>query len=408
MYQKTMNRRQMLGLGAFIGGTAVARASFQMAADAPKRTPTPLSGEAIVRRQHFSRPIAITMWDFSWLERRWPGAGYEDWDQALDELKLRGYDAVRIDAYPHLVAADPERDWELLPCWNQQTWGSPALNRVRVQPSLNQFIAKCAERGLMVGLSTWFREDIENQRMKVKSPQEMGRIWKVTLDTIKESGLLDNLLYVDLCNEFPIAPWTPYIHPEIRRNSAQGKEWMTGALKIIRAAYPELPYTFSFTSEYESWKTEDVSFLDFLELHLWMTHFSDFYAKVGYNYERFDSRGYDNLVKKGEKLYRSDPAHWQSCLAKGIDTLTEWSKASGKPLMTTECWGLVDYKDWPLLNWDWIRELCELGVKRAAATGRWIAMATSNFCGPQFVGMWRDARWHQRLTRVIHEAPLNV
>lgn len=23
---------------------------------------------------------AITMWDFSWLERRWPGAGYEDWD----------------------------------------------------------------------------------------------------------------------------------------------------------------------------------------------------------------------------------------------------------------------------------------------------------------------------------------
>lgn len=22
-------------------------------------------------------PRAITMWDFSWLERRWPGAGYE-------------------------------------------------------------------------------------------------------------------------------------------------------------------------------------------------------------------------------------------------------------------------------------------------------------------------------------------
>ncbi len=44
------------------------------------------------------RPRAITMWDFSWLERRWPGAGYEDWDQALDELAERGYDAVRIDA----------------------------------------------------------------------------------------------------------------------------------------------------------------------------------------------------------------------------------------------------------------------------------------------------------------------
>jgi len=51
------------------------------------------------------------MWDFSWLERRWPGAGYEDWDVALDELKARGYDAVRIDAYPHLVAAEARREW---------------------------------------------------------------------------------------------------------------------------------------------------------------------------------------------------------------------------------------------------------------------------------------------------------
>ena len=54
------------------------------------------------------KPLAIAMWDFSWLERRWPGAGYEDWDRALDELVERGYDAVRIDAYPHLVASEPD------------------------------------------------------------------------------------------------------------------------------------------------------------------------------------------------------------------------------------------------------------------------------------------------------------
>lgn len=55
-------------------------------------------------RSHVRRnPLAITMWDFSWLERRWPGAGYEDWDSILDALKARGYDAVRIDAYPHLI-----------------------------------------------------------------------------------------------------------------------------------------------------------------------------------------------------------------------------------------------------------------------------------------------------------------
>jgi hypothetical protein len=47
-------------------------------------------------------------------------------------------------------------------------------------------------------------------------------------------------------------------------------------------------------------------------------------------------------------------------------------------------------------------------VRTASATGRWLAMATSNFCGPQFVGMWRDVSWHQRLTDVIHQGPLHL
>src|ERR1700710_2352068 len=105
------------------------------------------------------RPLAITMWDFSWLERRWPGAGYEDWDRALDELVERGYDAVRIDAYPHLVAADPGKLWQLQPVWDTQDWGAPTIVRVRVIPELHQFIRKCADRKLKVGLSRWFRQD---------------------------------------------------------------------------------------------------------------------------------------------------------------------------------------------------------------------------------------------------------
>jgi hypothetical protein len=303
---------------------------------------------------------------------------------------------------------DPFREWELLPHWNQQDWGSAALNRVKVQPALNQFIAKCAERGMKVGLSTWYRQDQDNHRLKIKTPEDLGRVWKLTLDTLREAGLLEHLLYVDLNNEFPIKVWTPYIEPEIQRNSPAGKNWMTGALKVVRAAYPDLAYTFSFTSEYEHYQREDVSFLDFLELHLWMTHFSDFYTRVGYNYELFDSKGYENMQKNAERVYREDPARWQAALVKGVHLLADWSRRSGKPLMTTECWGVVDYKDWPLLQWDWVKDLCELGVKTACAEGRWLAMSTSNFCGPQFVGMWRDLRWHQRLTDLIHRAPLKL
>ena len=38
------------------------------------------------------RPAAITMWDFSWLERRWPGGGYEDYSKLseADRTALQG------------------------------------------------------------------------------------------------------------------------------------------------------------------------------------------------------------------------------------------------------------------------------------------------------------------------------
>lgn len=382
--------------------TALASLAAAAVPSATGQTAPKKSLERLISRH----PLALTMWDFSWLERRWPGAGYENWDQALDQLKARGYDGVRIDAYPHLIAAGADRTWELLPEWSVQDWGAPARCRVQVQPALNQFIGKCAERGMVVGLSTWFRKDLDDTRMKITTPARLGGIWKTTLDSLNQARLLPHILYVDLCNEWPLDVWAPFYPKDTPRRSPLGVQWMKEAVSVPRAAYPDLTYTFSFTSEYDDWQQQDVSMLDLLELHMWMTHFSDFYKQVGYNYERFDSIGYDNLALKGEKLYRSDPAHWQAALTKGVEFCAEWSRTAHKPLITTECWSVVDYKDFPLLEWGWIKELCEHGVRTACGTHQWSAMGTSNFCGPQFNGMWRDVAWHRRMTDLIHSTPL--
>jgi hypothetical protein len=37
----------------------------------------------------------------------------------------------------------------------------------------------------------------------------------------------------------------------------------------------------------------------------------------------------------------------------------------------------------------------------------WVGVATSNFCGPQFAGMWRDVEWHKHLTSIIRSSPLD-
>jgi hypothetical protein len=352
------------------------------------------------------------MWDFSWLERRWPGAGYEDWDRALDELKHRGYDAVRIDAYPHLVAAGADREWEILPPWNQQDWGSPAKVKVQVLPGLAKFIRKCKERSILVGLSTWFQRDSTEQRLKVRSPEQHAAIWAETLDQLDHAGVLDNVFYVDFCNEWPLDCWAPFYE----RPASEGGDWRTPrslswmrkAAGILREKYPSMPYTFSFTTNLgrEDVRDVDVSFLDFLEPHRWMAQASDFYQQVGYDYERFEPKGYENLVENAERIYLSNPQHWKDCLGAAVDAVAEWSIATGKPLITTEGWSVVDYKDWPGLKWDWVKELSEWGTRKVCSTGRWAAICTSNFCGPQFVGMWRDVDWHRRLTDAIHEASL--
>jgi len=100
--------------------------------------------------------------------------------------------------------------------------------------------------------------------------------------------------------------------------------------------------------------------LDFLEPHIWMTSYNDgeFYNEVGYDFDLFETTSYRNLASKGEGIYYERKKYWQK--------------------------GLTDQ------------------IAMAAKSGRWLAISTSNFCGPQFVGMWRDKEWHRRLTGIIH------
>jgi hypothetical protein len=354
-----------------------------------------------------TRPIAVAMWDFSWLERRWPGGGYDDWDRALDELVERGYDAVRIDAFPHLLAAGAERDWELVPVWSQERWGSPDPVRVRIMPALVEFIGRCHLKGIGVALSSWFREDRTNTRLSIDSPGRLAEVWAITLNILAREGLRDRLLWVDLCNEFPLEMWAPFVArseetAERARGEKAGSRWMGASIAALRRDAPGLDLTFSFDAEEERWTTQDVGFLDLLELHIWMAQWTDFYDTIGYTWDLFGPKAYDALAARGESTYRADPARWAAGLREGIQAAATWSRGSGKRLVTTEAWASVNYRDDPRLDWGWIRELCEIGLQEALATRRWAALCTSNFCGPQFHGMWADVGWHRRQTDLIH------
>ncbi len=356
------------------------------------------------------RPRAIAMWDFSWLERRWPGGGYEDWSRALDELVERGYDAVRIDAFPHLVAAGAERSWRLRP-WGDQPWGAPGPVVVQVMPALAQFVELCAEKGVAVGLSTWFRQDDTNARLRLTTPAAMADAWIAALQALEARGLLKAVLYVDLCNEWPAALWAPFLTPKHgwgQWPEPHAQAFMAKALDRVRAAYPDLPLCFSTERhEVEAYLRHDVSRLDLCEHHVWMIDQSNAAFKKRVHADAHTKDGYfAELAIDGEREYRRHQGYWDGLLQAKIARLASVSRALRKPLATTEGWAVVSYRDWPGLSWGWVKDSCEVGVRAAAASGRFAAICTSNFCGPQSVGMWRDVAWHRRMTDLIKRDPI--
>jgi hypothetical protein len=353
------------------------------------------------------------MWDFSWLERRWPGAGYEDWGRALDELAQRGYDSVRIDAYPHLHLAGSDRSYTLVPIWTEHAWGAPGLVKVRIQPELTDFIAACRRRGIKVALSSWYREDKDNVRMALAAPSRMAEAWIATLRAIDAKGLLDTILFVDLCNEYPGPSWTPFLSPRQEWGewtSPVALSYINAAIAGVRSAYPDLPLCFSSDrKDVEAYVAQDVRQLDLIEHHVWASteNGGEFDRLISYKYENFKPDDYVRMAELGERTYRARPAYWQGLVRAKVNRLADVSRKLGKPLATTEGWAVVNYKDWPMLDWGWIKELCEAGVDAAIATNRFAAISTSNFCGPQHVGMWRDVRWHRALTARIKASKLD-
>ena len=176
-------------------------------------------------------PLALARWDFSWLERRWPGAGYEAWERILGELVERGDDAVRIDPYPHLLAAAADREWTLRPGCNQQGWGSPALTRAVVREPLLAFVRCCRAHGLRAARCSCFRQDAADVRRPLRAPQGHAAVWVKALRVLEQAGRLDDrMLYVDLANAFPLRQSTPCLPPAadgqaLRRASAEGTAW---------------------------------------------------------------------------------------------------------------------------------------------------------------------------------------
>ena len=315
------------------------------------------------------RPLAIAMWDFSWLERRGPGEGFEDWDKAVSELVERGYDAVRIDPYPQLIALSDTGSFALDPVWEACGWGSTKPITVsNVLENLLEFLRVCQKHGVLVGLSGWFRhKESDSYVSKLKTPEDFAQIWIDLLRKIESAGLYDTILYVDFCNEFPnwldCAPKGENGAP-LPRDSAETTAWSNRCIEAFKAVFPQMPVTFSISSEFYRMEREDYGKWDFLEPHIWMN--SDGDGRFDFTLRRegriYDGQDFREGMAASKALYEESPEYWKMVLRTQIAHFASFARSRDIPLVTTECWAVVFYNECGL-DWAWMKELCEVGVQ---------------------------------------------
>ncbi len=382
------------------------------------------------RVSQLSRPTAIAMWDFSWILRHHRYGSFENWDKVLEGLAERGYDSIRIDCMPQFVAADSDGSvqeefrsvWDK---WVMKMWGNEVTMSFRPREALLEFLPLCKKYGIRVGLSSWFMRHGTDRIAIFNEEGGLLRAWKETLAFLDQNGLLDdNILYVDLLNEYP--DWhgydwlkkamkgeqaklnSPDAHLALPDNNikkqASASElkfdynvFLNKLIKDIRALFPQCDYFASITGSYGR---VDCSSFDAIDRHIW---FEDHQTIPGMGVMHqgrvdVDLRALHSKLRSYWEENRKLEMDWMDAK---ISQVANDARKHKVVCGNTEGWGCIGWFDHPEVDWRFIKEAAEISVDLCRKHDNYRFICSSNFTHPHFRGYWEDISWHRKITSKI-------
>lgn len=376
--------------------------------------------------------LTIAMWDFSWLFMHYPGGAFEDYDKVTNELLERGFNTIRIDAFPLIIGK--------LDSLNQQitiqgdplrNWG--ASDKDRLHSPVNELI-KLLEitkaKKINVILSSWGNgcKEFPDILKDYADRKVFWSAWERILDILKEKNLLDQIVYVDFDQEFPF--FSPFlaeinrlgvIQKENKTSSAGAMEdagktrsgydrlaWnpaqmdfvhelLSSTLNHFQKKYPGSRFTFSLTAFFEEVRALKLNLFDVLELHIWMSASPRFGARSQFD-ATIKDRGihdYSDYMDRINQTMKSVRPMLMKDMHNRLSLAKEWSEEIGAPLVTTESWGPwwhMDHKD---LDWKWLYDWCEECMGLASDYGLWGATPW-NYSHPYWAN-WENIQWYQKV-----------
>lgn len=234
------------------------------------------------------RRLAIANWDYSWLLRA-SGADEDEFHllpRRIEELAERGFNALRVDAWPHLVAPDRHAgrvdEFTILPLAHSDLdRGSRQRRQVRPRDRLLRLAQAARANGISLWLTSWLLPDTCARRSQVRTPADFVRIWHATLEWLRESEALGVVAGVDFGHQFPELPagYGAYLQLFKRAPVWPGRGYNAASMarinrylvevpQCLRTLYPELLLGLSVRADNADKIMDlDVSELDFLDLH---------------------------------------------------------------------------------------------------------------------------------------------
>ncbi len=162
------------------------------------------------QRQVETGRLAITCWDYAWPLGPAYGAVPGAVEARLDEAVARGFNAVRLDPYPHLLATPANSvhldHCEILAEPDRRRGLSGGAVTVPIRKAFQRLLNAAAERDLKLWLSGFFLPDSRARRSFVRRPGDFVDVWVETLELIRRWGRLDTVVAVDFATTFPSRP----------------------------------------------------------------------------------------------------------------------------------------------------------------------------------------------------------
>lgn len=361
--------------------------------------------------------LAVADWSHYWQTRRDSAGGdYRSLGLLLDQLCERGYNCLRVDAFPHLIAA--RNDGVVLDRFELADAGPGGL-WLQPRKQLLELATLARARDLRLWLTSSFLNDSQSRRSFVRRPGDYIDVWSQTLNLLNEKQLLETVVAVDFCHQFTdpdtshgamrslfrTHPRNPVLRLGLWPDGADQavESYLLEVPRALRAAYPDVAFGVSVNAATDRQVRKlDTTELDFLDGHYWLDDDPRFALLTGAPL----AAAANNRLARGLQgrvaalAWRVRGTSWLEHWEQRLEGLSEFARL--RRLAPALCGGFVQGgagHDTRL-----VQQVSESVVNAALAQGV-SALVTASQARPHVPSLWQDIDWHLQLTSRILTGP---